>query len=70
MRTIVAMLGMLIACGAAACGPPPAPKALPTDLPPPEYETPRGYDLGGAKGTPSATPAPAPAPAPATQPKS
>ncbi|MFT3772057.1 MAG: hypothetical protein QM820_42160 [Minicystis sp.] len=75
MRSIVAML--VLAAGAAACGPPPNPKALPSDLPPPEYEKPRGYDLPGAKAAPGpqkapdsappAAPAPAP-PAPAPKP--
>ena len=47
--------------------------ALPSDLPPPEYETPRGYDLEGATkvAAPTATAAPTapPPPAPTTTPR-
>ena len=61
MRSILAMMML----GAAACGTPPEPKALPPDLPPPEYETPRGYDLDGSKTAPKKAPEPAPSAAPA-----
>ena len=43
------VLTALALSSSAACGPPPPPKPLPADLKPPEYEAPRGYELGGAK---------------------
>lgn len=59
-------LALLTSIACVSCGPPPPPKPLPADLLPPEYETPRGYDLGGPKSAPTAAPAaPAPTAAPA-----
>jgi hypothetical protein len=67
---LAALALIAIATLGAACGPP-KPAALP-DLPPPEYETPRGYDMDGPKapaGAPSAAPqAPAAAPQPSASP--
>jgi hypothetical protein len=66
----------VLALAASACGPKPPPKPLPTDLPPPEYEPARGYDLSGGKdpkgaapAAPTAAPAAPPAPAPSPAPK-
>lgn len=58
-----ALLFVTLILGAAACGP--SLKALPADLPPPEYEKPRGYDLNAA---PTAAPSSAPAAAPSSAP--
>ncbi|MFO0759575.1 MAG: hypothetical protein U0359_23990 [Byssovorax sp.] len=67
----------LLLIGLAACSANPTPKPLP-DGPPPEYEPPRAFDLGGrsaapapgkpAAPAPSATPTAAPAAPPAAPP--
>jgi hypothetical protein len=53
------LVGLALAAAACAATPPPA---LPTDLPPPEYEAPRGLDLTPKKAAPAPSAAP-PAPA-------
>ena len=63
MRRVIARLAGSVVLFAACCHPTAKP-ALPSDLPPPEYETPRAYDLGGPKK--DAAPAPAATTAPAT----
>jgi hypothetical protein len=46
-----------------------APKPLPKDLPPPEYEAPRGYDMGSAaKDTPPPPPSAKPPEPPPAKP--
>lgn len=61
------LVATMLALGVAGC---PKPQSkLPTDLPPPEYEMPRGYDLGGAPNpAPSVTPSAAPSAPPAPKP--
>jgi hypothetical protein len=53
---------------AAACGPTTHASTLPTDLPPPEYEPPRGLDLTPKKPSPTPSAAPAPPAAPPAPP--
>ncbi len=62
------LLGLVVLAGA-ACGPSTPAHSLPTDLPPPEYEAPRGLDLTpkNAAPAPSAAP-PAPSAAPSAPP--
>jgi hypothetical protein len=59
-----ALAALALTFAASACGA--APKPLPKDLLPPEYEPPRGYDMGGAPK--EAPPPPPPAPKPAEPP--
>jgi hypothetical protein len=63
MRTLVACFAFAAALGAAACSSNPGAKTLPSDLPPPEYEKPRGFE-GAAPdaGAPLIVPSPNPPP--------
>jgi hypothetical protein len=54
-----ALLLGLVAIASAACGPTAPARSLPTDLPPPEYEPPRGLDLAPKKAEPAPTAPPA-----------
>ncbi|APR77866.1 Hypothetical protein A7982_03213 [Minicystis rosea] len=59
------LLALTILASTAACGPAQSAKSLPSDLPPPEYEKPRGYDLDSGKSAPKKAPDAAPSAAPA-----
>lgn len=62
IRALACLFAISASITSAACGA--APKPLPSDLPPPEYEKPRGYDLGASSApAPTVTPA-APSAAP------
>ncbi len=58
MRVLARLSGLAALAAATHCGAG-TPKPLP-DLPPPEYETPRGYDIPGEPKGPPAAPSAAP----------